>query len=85
LRVRGKVYELMFLFGIQPEQGAALEGKTPPTHHIGNRAPDDQIQLQLNVMVALEPGRIPGRLYQVEKAVIVLAELEVFEHRDKIR
>ena len=64
----------MLLLRVEPEQGSRLKGKPAPAHHIGDGSSDDQVQLQLNVVMAFELRRVSSGLHEVEEAVIALAE-----------
>jgi len=85
LRIIRKIYELVLLLRIEPEQSAPLKCESAPAHHISDRSPHYKIQLQLHMVMAFELWWVTGGLYEVEEAVVTLAQFQVFEHMDKIR
>src|SRR5207302_1086476 len=84
LRVAGAIHELMLLRREHPEQRALGESKAPSADHIGDCPAHDQVQLKLDVMMALENRRIADRLRQKQEAIVTRPKLQLFEHKDKI-
>lgn len=84
LRVVGTVDELVFLGGEHPEEGAWVEGEAASAGDVGDGAADDEVEFEFDVVVAVEAGRMPDGFGEEEEAVVAGAELEVFQHVDKI-
>ena len=85
LRVVRAIYQLMFLLREKPQQRPRVKGIASPIHDVGDGPAHHQVQLQLNVVMALQSGRVSRGFDQIEEAIVSPTEFQVFEHTDKIR